>query len=157
VQGNPRLVVALEKMLHGLSRVFLGASVVDVVVRSRSNRDLLGGRIAALTVDVGEMAGPILCARGASLRGTQLDLGIRPLLVFLYFPIVLFGIVDFLSMTLLTIAAYFAVPPASPSSSLLYSLSLNEQDLNGSFAIRWILGLALSTLMRNSMLISAIR
>lgn len=91
------------------------------------------------------------------MRGSQLDLGFRPLLALLYLPVLLLGIADFMSVTVLTIAAYLAAPPASPSSSLLYSLSLSQEDLNGSFAIRWVLGLALSTLMRNSMLISAIR
>ena len=144
-------------MLRGLSRLILGAGAVDVVVKARSNRDLVSGRISALSVDVGNIDGPLLSARGASLRGSQLDLGVRPLLVFMYLPMLLIGIADFFTLTLLTIAAYLAVPAASPSSSLLYSLSLSQQDLNGSFAIRWILGLALSTLMRNSMLISAIR
>lgn len=154
-QGNPRLCVALAAVLRGLSRLLLGTRA-DVTVTARTNRALLSGRISALSINTGAMAGLLLSARGGSLSGTQLDLGVRPLLVFLYLPVVLLGLIDFFSMTLITIAAYLAVPPASPSSSLQYSLSLSEQDMNSSFAIRWLLGVALSALMRNSMLVSAL-
>jgi len=136
--------------------VLLGTRA-DVTVTARSNRSLLSGRITTLSVETGAMAGLLLSSRGGSLRGTQLDLGVRPLLILLYLPVVLLGFIDVFSMTLITVAAYLAVPPASPSSSLDYSLSLSEQDLNSSFAIRSLLGMALAVLMRNSLLISALR
>ena len=155
-QGNPRLTVALETVLRGLLRILLGTNA-QVTVRAGSNRAVLSGKLSVLAVDAGAMAGLLLSARGGSLRGTQLDFGVRPLLVFLYIPTVLFGLVDFLSMTVLTVCAYCLVPPASPSTSLQYSLSLAEEDMNSSFAVRWILKVALSSLMRNSILISALR
>ena len=52
--------------------------------------------------------------------------------------------------------AYLLLPPASTSSSLQYSLSLTEDDINSSFAVRWVLGVALGALMRNSVLIQAL-
>ena len=52
--------------------------------------------------------------------------------------------------------AYVLLPPASTSSSLQYSLSLTEDDINSSFAVRWVLGVALGALMRNSVLIQAL-
>jgi len=154
-KGNPRLCVALAAVLRALSRMLLGTRA-DVSVTARSNRSLLSGRITTLSVETGAMEGLLLSSRGGSLRGTQLDLGVRPLLILLYLPVVLLGFIDVFSMTLITVAAYLAVPPASPSSSLDYSLSLSEQDLNSSFAIRSLLGMALAALMRNSLLISAL-
>ena len=155
-QGNLRLCVALEAVIGAVSRALLGTNA-DVKVKARSNRDVLKGKLSTLSVDSGAMAGLLLSARGGSLRGTQLDLGLRPLLVFLYFPVLLFGLVDFLSLTLFTMLAYSLLPAASPSSSLQYTLSLTEQDMNSSFAIRWMLKVALSALMQNSLLVSALR
>ena len=151
-----RLCVALEAVIGAVSRALLGANA-DVTVKARSNRDVLKGKLSTLAVDSGSMAGLLLSARGGSLRGTQLDLGLRPLLVFLYFPVLLLGLVDFLSLTLFTMLAYSLLPAASPSSSLRYTLSLTEQDMNSSFAIRWMLKVALSALMQNSLLVSALR
>ena len=208
LQGNLRLCVALEAVIGAVSRALLGARA-DVTVKARSNRDVLTGKLSMLSVDAGSMAGLLLSARGGSLRGVQLDLGLRPLLVLLYFPVVpidlprpppcmhasalsnarirrartacththararthechtnaktctctqvLFGLVDFLSWTALTLLAYNLLPAASPSSSLQYTLSLTEQDMNSSFAIRWVLKIALSALMQNSLLVSALR
>lgn len=147
--------MALEAVIGAVSRALLGARA-DVTVKARSNRDVLTGKLSMLSVDAGSMAGLLLSARGGSLRGVQLDLGLRPLLVLLYFPVVLFGLVDFLSWTALTLLAYNLLPAASPSSSLQYTLSLTEQDMNSSFAIRWVLKIALSALMQNSLLVSAL-
>ena len=109
-----------------------------------------------LSVEATATAGPLISARGGSLRGTQLDLGLRPLLLLLYLPLLVFGLVDFLSLTVMTLAAYTLVPPASASSSLQYTLSIGQDDINKSFTIRWLLGKALSALMRNSMLVQAL-
>ena len=97
-QGDPRLCRVLAALLRGLLRVLLGARA-DVCVRGRSNRDVLCGRIAALSIDTGEFSGLLLSARGGSVRGTLLDLGLRPLLVTFYFPLLLLGVADFLSLT----------------------------------------------------------
>ena len=97
-QGDPRLCRVLAALLRGLLRVLLGARA-DVRVRGRSNRNVLCGRIAALSIDTGEFSGLLLSARGGSVRGTLLDLGLRPLLVIFYFPLLLLGVADFLSLT----------------------------------------------------------
>lgn len=153
---QPRLSAAYEKILGVCISLSMGGRVdsLRVVVKGKSNREIAKGNLESLDVTFGQVRGPLFQARQGSLLGSNLSLGLRPVLTLSYPILLLLGPLPGLWLTLGAILLWSISKPKS--AVLSYSLGVAQQDLLGCLVFRTILQLSLDTLMKSSVLGAAL-
>jgi len=149
---RPRLSSVYEKVTGFLFRIALGGRVESLRVRvqGRSNREIAKGNLQSLSVEFGQVRGPIFQARRGTLQGENLAIGYRPVIACLFPLLLLTGLLSPLLLTLITLVAYSVSTPRT--ACLGYAVEVSESDLMGCLVLKTLLKLSLDTIMKTSVL-----